>query len=336
MQTPPIHADTSPTHRLLPYMQTPPPHTSRLLPYMHTHKQTPPIHVDSSPTHRFLPHTDSAGVAYSERLQERWWRHSCFTIGQIHHMTTMTCFSNIFKSKTTHKFYFTWKISHPLIALTVSFCAAPLQVEHTYGLLPFRHLPHTDSSHIWSPHTDSSYIWATPIHPTCGLLPNRPLPHTDFSHIWTPTHRLLPHIGPSHRQTPPIHPTYGLLPYTQTPPTYKRLLPHTQTPPTHPTYGLLLYTQTPPTYRLLPYKDSSHTSHIWASPVYTGPFHTDSSHTHTPPTYTPLPHTGPLPRSHPARHTEAQRLQQVSDGQQTVESEDLAGAGVQATLGHHT
>ncbi len=54
----------------------------------------------------------SAGAVSPERLRERWWRHSCFTIGQTHHMTTMTCVSNIFSSNTAHKSYFTWKISH--------------------------------------------------------------------------------------------------------------------------------------------------------------------------------------------------------------------------------
>ncbi len=53
----------------------------------------------------------SAGAACSDRLQECWWWHSCFTIGQIYHMTTMTCVSNI-NFKTPHKSYFTWKISH--------------------------------------------------------------------------------------------------------------------------------------------------------------------------------------------------------------------------------
>ncbi len=42
----------------------------------------------------------SAGSVSPEQLWERRWRHSCFTIGQIHHMTTMMCVSNIFNSNT--------------------------------------------------------------------------------------------------------------------------------------------------------------------------------------------------------------------------------------------
>ncbi len=45
----------------------------------------------------------SAGAVSPERLRERWWRHNCFTIDQTHHMTTMTCVSNIFSSNTAQK-----------------------------------------------------------------------------------------------------------------------------------------------------------------------------------------------------------------------------------------
>ncbi len=84
---------------------------------------------------------DSAGTVSPERLHERWWRHSCFTIGQIHHMTTITCFSNIFNSNTAHKSVFrTVKVFYYIVAMLywVTFNKNTDKSKYTPTLLVFK------------------------------------------------------------------------------------------------------------------------------------------------------------------------------------------------------
>ncbi len=77
-------------------------------------------HVWHQSTARAFPEqpAHSVGAVSPEWLRERWWRHNCFTIGQTHHMTTMTCVSNIFNSNTAHKSVFrTVKVFFTVVAM---------------------------------------------------------------------------------------------------------------------------------------------------------------------------------------------------------------------------